>query len=318
MGVTEELVEELRALHLGRGVAAPDLPERLGPRLLALVGLPAGVDGARLRSVLVERLRDCTGRLRDAELRSAVETDLGLRHEHLELRERRARSVIDLRWSERTVYRRVDEGRALLAALIATELAAGRARGDGWYLDELDALMRVDRLPITVHENRSIVAARDGVAEVELPFDVPQTEADRTRLSVDVRSGGVVLRTDESRPRRPRTRVGLSRTLARGQRHRLEVDITIAQGRLSRPHYVLIPERTVERARIRVRFDPAALPSWIRRVEAEPVRAFDPPHREGPMLEPDRAGEVAVEFTRPSRQLGYGVQWGPIPGRRWP
>ncbi|ADD43828.1 hypothetical protein [Stackebrandtia nassauensis] len=311
MTLTQELIEELRLLHRGRGVAAAELGSRLGPRLLSLTELGSDADTSRLRAELMERLRLCVARLGDAELRLAAEADLGLRHSHLELAERRARLVIDLRWSERTVYRRVDEARCLLAEVIATELSGRGDSAEGWYLASFDALMRLDRDPVSIHESRTIVSTRDGLDEVELPFDVPQGAGGGwPRLDFDARSGGEIVAADASSPRRPRTRVALSKTLARGQTHLLEIDITVAEGELPRPHYILIPERTVERARLRVRFDKAALPRWVRRVEAEPVRAFDPPHDDGQWLVPDRSGEVGVEFRRLCLQLGYGIQWG--------
>jgi hypothetical protein len=80
---------------------------------------------------------------------------------------------------------------------------------------------------------------------------------------------------------------------------------------LVRPHYILTPECQINNFDLTVRFDPARLPSWVRRVDGETVRMFENAQPTEILVAPDAIGEVHQEFHDLAMYLGYGIQWQP-------
>jgi hypothetical protein len=78
-----------------------------------------------------------------------------------------------------------------------------------------------------------------------------------------------------------------------------------------RPHYIFTPELECHAFDLRVRFDPQRLPAWVRLVDGETVRMFDPPRPGTEQVAIDSSGEAHASFTRPALYLGYGLQWQP-------
>ncbi|HZE39875.1 MAG TPA: hypothetical protein VE172_13795 [Stackebrandtia sp.] len=305
---TQEIRLELRRLHRGRGVHGADLRGRLGERLMALAAADDDTDAAELRRRLVARLKDCAAGLPAPE-RAVVVRALGVDGGEADLGERLRGIAVELGCSPRTVQRKVDAAERLLAERIRSRLSA--SPDDGWYVRRLTAHMLLDRPDVMAFEEREIVSTHDGLETVTLPFDLPENPGPQgPRLRVEVRFGGTLAAMNRSSPRRPEVTVELSKPLREGESHAVAVDITVDAGRLTRPHYILIPERRYDNVDLRVRFGAGRAPAWVRRVEAETVRTFDPPRMRGEALTPDRSGEVAVSFGNPRLQLGYGVQWG--------
>jgi hypothetical protein len=98
--------------------------------------------------------------------------------------------------------------------------------------------------------------------------------------------------------------------LRSGQHHEYGLVLRLAVQEM-RPHYVFTPEIQCNLFDLRVRFDPARPPNWVRCVRGETVRTFEAGRPAGEMLSPDPAGEVHVRFAEPLMYLGYGVQWQP-------
>jgi hypothetical protein len=73
---------------------------------------------------------------------------------------------------------------------------------------------------------------------------------------------------------------------------------------LKLPHCLVTPEGQCDGFDLTVRFDPARLPDWIRRVDGETVGRFENPRPAGELLVPDAAGEVHQEFRGLALYLG--------------
>jgi hypothetical protein len=309
---TTLIAAEIRALRKGRALRAGDIDRRVGPRLREL----ASGEVSDLRRVLGTQLGQHPRQLPD-DLRTAVMASLGLSAEtrHMpNFGDRVSRLAEQSGHNYRTALRRIDAAEQLLAEEIAGELRRrGRqaaATASGWYLDEFRTVLRLDTPTPESHEYRRIVATRAGLTEVMAWLDVPRNpDQPRIDLHAEVVYGGRLVRREEPSHSRVKFFVQLPAPLQSGQMHDYELILRVPEGRQIRPYYIFTPECHCNSFDLRVRFDPARLPAWIRRVEGETVRMYEEPRSDGNQLRPDGAGEVHLRFDNPTMYLGYGLQW---------
>jgi hypothetical protein len=306
---------EVRKLRRGPGIMANNLMARLGPHLRRLCDA-GSLDAGACRRVLIHELNRCLDALPpNPRLAVAVSLNLYREVDAPDLHGRITWLARRIERDYRTAVRRVDSAEQLLAEEILAELhrreGATQTAPVDWHLEELRVLLRLDTPEPEAHENRRIVARRDGLNEVMAWLDVPRGPGQpEPRLSGEVSYGGSLVR--EERPGRERFQfvVRLPRPLHAGDAHEYGLLIRVPDGEHMRPHYIFTPERPCSMFSLRVRFDPDNLPVWVRRVNGETVRQFDDAHDGADRLYPDGAGEVAVRFTAMALYLGYGVQWG--------
>lgn len=314
--LTELIAAEVRSLRKGRGIQAPDLDRRLGPHLRELATSPHGGDMAVLRHSLAAELSNSCAALAD-DLRSAIMASLALSAQTRPMphfKDRVSWLAAQLGYEYRTALRRIDTAEQLLAEEIARELVRRRGRTatspDGWYLDQLRTLLRLDTPTPEAHEHRRIIATRDGLSEVMAWLDVPSAPGqDSSGLAAEILYGGRLIRREHPSGSRYQMIVQLPEPLAAGQSHEYGLLLRIPQGQVMRPHYIFSPECQCDMFDLRVKFDLAAKPGWIRRVQGETVRMFDSARPGGDLAEMDDAGELHLEFRRPTMYLCYGVQW---------
>ncbi len=307
---------EIRALRKGRGLQARDLDQRVGVHLRELAA--GGGDLPDLRHALADQIGSHAARLPD-DLRTAVLASLGLSAETRQLphfgdrvgwlAEQSARSY-------RTALRRVDIAEQLLAEEITHELCRRRGRTaaapNGWYLDELSTVLRLDTLSPEAHERRRLVATQAGLSEVMAWLDVPRNPGQPgTGLAAEVLYGGRLLRREAPSHSRIQFVIQLPAPLDIGESHDYELILRVPPGEHMRPHYIFTPECQCNSFDLRVRFGPERAPAWIRRVEAETVRMFDDVQPGSEKLVLNAAGEAHVQFRRLITYLGYGLQWQP-------
>jgi hypothetical protein len=314
---TELIVTELKALRKGRGIWASDLEKRTGPLLHELAGGQRGPGD--LRSTLSSALARCAARLPD-EVRTAALASLGLAPgtTHMPYFGDRVAWLVEQigRDSSRTGLRRIDdEAEPLLAGEVAKDLARVRGRagaGEGWYLDEFRARLRLDGPAPESHEYRRIVAVQPGVSDVTVSVDIPGSPGERLqRPSAEVVFGGQLVRVEEPSPTRTQFIIRLPAPLQPGDKHEYEIIVRVPSADLMRPHYIFTPELECHSFDLRVRFDRQRLPAWVRLVDGETVRMFDPPRPGTEPVAVDSSGEAHVSFARPALYLGYGLQWQP-------
>lgn len=313
--LARRVADEIGVLHKGRGLQAGDLDSRLGPLLLEIVGT---ADAAAQRQRLISEITRWAAQLPD-DYRVAIEASLALSAETIEkphftgraswLAERIDRDT-------RTAQRRIREAEWRLAELIATELRRRRNRApvapDGWYLAGIRATLRLNGDVIESEEDRRIVSTREDLTEVMAWLDLPgDTNAPGGELRADIRYGGHLLRKEQPSRNRFNFMAQLPRPLQPGDEHQYGLILRIPRHMLKLPHYVVTPECQCDKAELTVRFNPARLPRWIRRVDGETVRTFENPQPIGDLLVPDAAGEVRQEFRDLTLYLGYGIQWAP-------
>jgi hypothetical protein len=306
---------EIRALRKGRGMSSPSLERRLGENLRELAG---GKDatGPESRGLAAE-IADCAAALSD-DLRTAIMAGLGLSAEtrHIpQLKDRIIWLTVHFGYGYRTALRRVDVAEQLLAEAVAHELRRRRGRTiqapNGWYLEELRTVLRLDTTTPEAHEHRRIVATRDDLSEVMAWWDVPRDpEGPRAGLAVEVAYGGRLLRREQPSQSRLQFMIQLPSPLRVGDSHEYGLVLRVPTGQPMRTHYIFTPECECGLFALRLRFAEDRPPLWVRRVEGETVRMFDLAQPRGDLMDLDAAGEIQVRFPNPVMYLGYGIQWG--------
>ena len=188
--------------------------------------------------------------------------------------------------------------------------ASGRLHAvEGWYLDEFRTRLKLDGQAPESHEYRRIVAVQPGVSDVTVSVDVPGNPGQRPlRPAAEVVFGGQLVRAEEQSPSRTQFVIRLPAALQPGDKHEFEIIVRVPSADLMRPHYIFTPELECHFFDLRVRFDQQRLPAWVRLVDGETVRMFDPPRPGTEQVAIDSSGEAHVSFTRPALYLGYGLQ----------
>jgi len=316
--LAELLVAEIRSIRKGRGVWAGNFDQRLGPKLRELVAERIGDDTDSRRQAFVAAMRGASARLPD-DLRVAIEASLALSAETLRL----AQFTDRVSWLagkierlDRTALRRIEQAERLLAEELAGELR--RRRGStatapqGWYLDELRTLLRLDTATPESHEHRRIIATRDGLRDIMAWLDLPSDDGrPRLTLEVEVLYGGRLVRREEPAKGRFQFVLRLPRDLQAGDVHEYGLMLLVPAGQPMRPHYIFTPECRCDSFSLRIRFDLSRPPQWVRRVAGETVRMFDNTGAQKDLITLDEAGELGLHFLQPTLYLGYGAQWYP-------
>jgi hypothetical protein len=313
--LAERVAKEIGQLHKGRGLQASDLESRLGPLLGELAG---STEAVARRQALTAEINRCADLLL-GDYRIAVEASLALSPETIDepLFTRRASWLAgELDRDTRTALRRIGEAEWRRAELIAAELQRRRARApvapDGWYLAELRAVLRLDGDVVVSEQDRRIVSTREDLTEIMAWLDLPSdTNQPGAELRAEIRYGGRLLRKEQPSRNRFNLMARLPRPLQPGEEHRYGLSLRMPRHMLKMPHCLMTPECQCDRFDLTVRFDPARLPDWIRRVDGETVRTFENRQPTGELLAPDAAGEVHQEFRDLALYLGYGIQWAP-------
>ncbi|WP_410597142.1 hypothetical protein [Amycolatopsis sp. lyj-23] len=316
MGTTDEenlpFVRELNELRRGRGLDAADLHQRIGPCLRAACAITEADQPAAARQKLVLRLTELCARL-PPDLKLAALTALGLHEEAAgEFLDRRISwlaSVLDR--DPRTARRRIDLAFRRLDEL----LGAPALRGDlhplaGWYVESMKAILHLDRDQPELREERRIVAEADELDELVLPFSAPVAPGTDPLpgITADALFGGEIVEVRPVSASHAQFVLRLPSPLRLGQRHEYGIRFTPPRAQL-RPYYVMTPLRRCEALSVRVRFDRAAPPARVWRLNGVPGRVIDDGADSGEALTVNRVGEVALEFHDLHQGLSYGLQW---------
>ncbi|HZN19303.1 MAG TPA: hypothetical protein VFB84_14170 [Micromonosporaceae bacterium] len=316
VGLAERVAAEIRLLRKGRGINAPSIEARLGPHLRELVAGATGPDDGDCRRSLATEINNCAAGLAE-DMRTAITASLGLSAETRQipqLKDRIAWLSAQLGHGYRTALRRIDLAERLLAEEIAHELRRrrGQAAGapQGWYLEELRTVLRLDTATPESHEHRRIVATCDDLREVMAWLDVPRAPGDpRPLLDAEVIYGGRLVRREQPLSGRFQLMIQLPAPLRTGDEHEYGMILRIPEDRTMLPRYVFTPETQCNLFSLRVRFPPGRTPRWVWRVTGETVRMFEAARPGRDLLALDEAGEVQVRFPNPTMYLGYGIQW---------
>lgn len=328
------LDEELRRLRKGRGIRTGEIGLLKGPGLRELCEIVDSDDLPTTRGK-VETALD--------KLAAQIPEDLGLvfRASFALAQEARHRFLSDrLRWAggrldrdQRTIRRYAEEAlRYVIDQALVSEPAPLPVsapvpnQSRGWYVESLNALYRLDRPGVEAIEERTIVSTVDGLREVIAAISLPSQSAPEAGhpesgdVEADVLYGGRIVAQDRQGLSHFRWTVALPEALGVDDHARFAMRYSIPPGRSMSPHYILYPLHPCRRFQVAIRFAPTRVPAAVRRfsqaphrlvhdLDARPMALLDDDVMGGEPVEPDRFGELHVEFLDLEPGYGYGVAW---------
>jgi hypothetical protein len=319
------LATELKAARRGRGLYHPDIAGRVGPAMRAAFGL-TDVDAAAVaRSKMIRRVQEGSRSLPE-ELQLAVLGALGIHQDVRDmmlLQDRVAWLAGRIHKDNRTARRRIDEGCERLAEILvggSEGRRSGRLAGDDWYVESFHAILVLDSgSPMTI-ERRVVVAERDGLDRLALPWSLPRAEAaaDGHDLRARVLYGGALTGKERESDSRFRLSLTLPRPLRAGETHEYGLLIEVPPEQPMRTHYIYFPATRCDFFDLRVRFGVGAPPERVWRVADAFHRDVDERRLDSDLLTVDRAGDVHVQFFEMALGHGYGIQWGGPTSRTTP
>jgi hypothetical protein len=306
------LVDELKKLRQGPAIVDGAGKDRLSAVSRAAFGVHDADDNAVVRVKLFNRMSAAVENLR-AEERLAVLAAFGLTPHYRGrfYKDRVEAFATERDVNPRTVRRWIDRGLESLARFLLTAPTSRPDRGTGWWTDRLALSLALDDPGAEALEVRTIVAARDGLTELDLAVTITGAaqELVRDQVAFRVLYGGT-LRVG---PMESSDRVGivlaLPRPLRQGETHEFALLTRLPPGYAMRRHYVCVPRYPCARLDVRVRFAAADRPQWIGKLVDVYQRDIDDSAVLGEPVEVDDAGEVHVAFTDLTPDRATGLRW---------
>jgi hypothetical protein len=306
----DTIVAELKILRQGQARVDGTGKERLSSVLRATFGIRDTDNAAAVRAKVFSRLRAASEVLPDAD-RTAIAVAFGLTPSY---RGRYYKDRVDAFASAqnvnpRTVRRWIDRGlpsfaRALLSAREPNRVVT-------WWTDRLQLNLALDGPCAEALEVRSVVAARDGLTELDLAITVTDANPALVLEKVEFRVlYGGRLRVG---PMESSDRVGLvlalPKPLQEGETHEYALQIRLPAEHPLRRHYVSVPRYPCANLDVRVRFPSDAPPLWVGKLVDVYQRDIDDDAVVAEQVHLDGAGEVHAEFTDLTPDRATGVRW---------
>lgn len=304
----EDCEAELKRLRRNRGLCLARAGQ-IGDALRAACGVTADDTPARTVQKVTEAISRRAQSLGHQQ-RLAALTALGLiGPESRFLQERQERIAQDIERDTRTARRRIDEGCAELALLLAEGEEGSAAPTGSWHTERLRVLLALDQPKPEAFVLCQVVACTESLDELDIATTLTASNQlsihNENNVSVDVFAGGTLLRTQPE----SNDQIGLSlrppTPLRRGQKHEIALRIRAAE---MLPHFVCVPKNACAEFALTVRFGtrtPRAV-ELLEKVLQNDVR--DQTVTATP-LEADAAGEVHAYFRNLQPDFAYGVRW---------
>jgi hypothetical protein len=262
-----DTVHELNDLRRGRGVNAASLGTRIGPRLRAACSVDDTDTAAQIRRKVVTRLSELCADLPE-DLQLAATVALALHHEGIgEFLDRRIAWLADaFDRDPRTARRRVDTAFRLLGERIDDDRrpAGDPATTDGYYVESLRAVLRMDLEPAQLIEERRIVATVDGLSDIAVSLRAPTGAGEPGELlAATMTYGGEIVAVRQVDAGHTRFHIRLSEPLRLGQRHDYGIQFTSYPRSWTEAYDLVTPLDRCEHFAIRVRFGGATQPDLV-------------------------------------------------------
>ncbi|HEX4700508.1 MAG TPA: hypothetical protein VH352_00130 [Pseudonocardiaceae bacterium] len=264
---TADTVHELNDLRRGRGMNAANLGSRVGPRLRAACGVANTDSPAQIRRRVAARLTALCERL-PADLRLAATVALALHDEATgEFLDRRIGWLAEhFDRDPRTARRRVDTAFRLLGERIDDEGAPVHDDDapDGWYVESLKAVLRMDLEPAQLVEERRIVSTVDELSAIAVSLHAPRGVSGEPGglIAATMTYGGEIVAAQQVDGGHTRFHIRLSETIGIGQRHDYGIQFT-SYPRSWAPYDLLAPLDRCEHFAVRVRFGGDTQPDLV-------------------------------------------------------
>ncbi|WP_367133300.1 hypothetical protein [Saccharothrix sp. HUAS TT1] len=314
MASTSDTVKELQELRKGRGLAADDLRDRVGPRLRALCAVTEADTAMSVRRSIVLKMTELCEELdEDRKLAARVAFGLAAEAPGITLEDRMTWLASFMRKDPKTAIRRVDSAFRMLAEMIDELTAEGASpfTPTGWYNHTVRSVLFMDRAVPLLREERRIIATTDGVKEFDIYFSAPRPPNfdGSDRIAVRPLYGGEFIADEQTAPGYVKFTMKLPRPLNLGDAHEYGVELTSYPREWMLPYCELAPLLPCAHFYLRVKFDSTDIPEKIWRLNGVPRFATVDFKPTGELLSVDRLGELATEFHGLKPHLSYGVQW---------
>ena len=180
-----------------------------------------------------------------------------------------------------------------------------------WYNRELRLLVRLDRSPAEIREERCVVAIAPGLSEVTastgvLAFD-PTESGGRVRNEVDY--GGALYHTEDLRGGLSFAQVRLPMALAPGEHYWYGRTVRAVSPRMPAPRALYTPSVRCDRLTLRIRFAEHSVPTIVRRVEEARPELSGFVAATAPSLHVNAVNEVQAVFDQLVLGRTYGLVW---------
>lgn len=203
------------------------------------------------------------------------------------------------------------------SALLSAQAVQAESNGpsqasDGWYVESLRSLLRLDTQPIEAVEQRVIVAAVDGLDELSSGVSLPRHPDDGSTehgLGVELLYGGAIERREQPYESYFKQVIAFPKPLHAGERHEYALRLKLPPGQPMAAHYVHTPMERSDQFDLRVRFDASDPPETVWKVDGAPPGVVYERDRQHEIVQPDRFGEVRVTFRELRAGLSYGLMW---------
>lgn len=325
---------ELVRLRKGRALKEPQLLDRLGQQLHAIVTKTADRDSKALshgqaRLALADSLQRAANAL-PVDLREAAEAMFALGDTASMAASSLGARQADLacRWQRdlRTVRRRCDDALALLVEHLAPggrpeDTADGATRkeverrenhfvGGTWFTESLEVLLRLDvDFPRAV-ERRTVVALVDGLEQVTASTSLKIEDPEGSpSIGSEIDFGGLLIGAERFNGGVTIAHVALPRPLRAGQRHTYGRTLFLSADHSLRPQYFVAPQVRFDRFDLKVRFRRSHLPDYVWLHAGVPYPVADSRARGADLIEVDGVGEVQRTFTDLNVGSCYGAGW---------
>jgi transcriptional regulator with XRE-family HTH domain len=210
-------------------------------------------------------------------------------------------------------YRTLDKANTTdgRTAAAARELSS-REAPRGWYVKSLITLVQLNNDTPTALEDRTIVATQDDLTEIDTTMSIPRHPDDVSSghaLDVVLLSGGRLDLREHIHESQFRHVITLARPLALGDEHQYRLSIRIPSAQLMMQHLVHIPLQRSEYYKLTVRFPIERIPARVWLLGGVPPAVLRDRDPSVPTVEPDRFGELTVEFRSLLQGQVYGLRW---------
>jgi hypothetical protein len=305
------LVYELKQLRQGQDITNGPLGARLAPVTRRALGIYDTDDEEAILAKVLSRMQ-AAAEVLPGDQRAAVVAAFGLSPGyHGRYYKDRVAAFADARQvNPRTVRRWVDRGLDLLAR----SLLAARAEpecGPGWWTEELKVALVLDQPAPESLEVRRVIAARDGLAELNLATTITGADA-RTvleRVCFDLFYGGTLRVGPMESSDRIRLVLALPKPLSQGETHEFAVRTRLPADHDMRQHCVCVPNYRCMRFDLWVRFPADYQPRRVGKLVDVYQRDVEDPATTTEDVPTDSAGEVHVRFGELALSRASGLRW---------
>lgn len=302
------LLDDLKALHHGRGLRRPRVHLWLGPDLREALGVTPGLSDAELRSGLARLLARHTQAL-PHDLRYLFRVAVGLEADHPMLEQRLTVASVRLDRSLRVLRRRLRTAEELVADSLLVERGSEPqwfdARGWQWLASAYDLVLREDA---TLTMRRAVHALSSHQKFIHEMFTVPGVGPDEEVTFLAIK-GLSILQVERVSATGWRLGLELPRELSSGETHDTVVQLRVPRARSLSPFFVVAPVREIPMVHVGVDFGeegPATIWWPLDGVLPSDLWLQQPP-TDGQVL--PAHGVVRRDFTAPRVGLAFGIAW---------